>query len=965
MLQVEPPQPTQALKTTYRVFVYHHTHWDREWWAPMQDFRIRLVELIDNLLDALDTDPEFRCFLLDGQTIVLKDYLEIRPENREKLVAYINDYRIQCGPWYILPDEFLVSGEAHIRNLWLGERMAERLGFRNLDVGYIPDTFGHISQMPQILRGFGIESALVWRGVGADASFKQEFMWEAADGSQVLAHWFPEGYYQMPFLHFDNPDRPDEDKVGRVRRLVETFAARATTDCVLLPYGGDHQPIDRRLPRLLADANATMRLEARDVRLDGSDEEQAPSPKPQASSYEFYWATTQEYMEAIRARRPNLEVRRGELRDTSPDLAHLLPGVLSARMYLKQLNFAGQTWLERYAEPLAALAWVHGRRYDAELLWTAWELLAQNHPHDSICGCSIDQVHREMLPRFDQSRQIAEIVTEKSAQHINAQIDTSSLADGELALVVHNTQARPRSGPVGVLVDRAPDVSPRTHILIDPDGAEVPFQVKPVDTLQPMSDRWHHAEIRFVAENLPALGYAAYRLARREIPLNRKQLFFNAVQPTAQLKGSASVGDLRVGDGVLENRWLRVEVNQHDGTLRVTDKRSGEVYAGLNAFEDGGDAGDSYNYAAPLNDIVLRSDGNARVHVSLAEAGYASATLRIDLDWSLPAGLSEDRLSRSADYLVTRISTFVTLAAGLPRVEIATEWDNRVRDHRLRALFPLGAPIAVAHAEGHFDVLTRPVGTGETGAGWPEPPAATLPQQGWVSVDDGRRGLTIANRGLPEFEVISRHAPVPSATSREREGNLPLSRGRDWGAGGEGATLALTLVRAVGWLSREDLLARVGGAGPTIPTPDPTPDAQCPGRQRVEYAVMPHRGDWLAARADLDAHDYLAPLYGTATGRHAGTLPARGGLLEIAGDHSLIMSACKKAEGSDALILRFWNVSKRPTEACVRPHERPSAARLVDLKEHAIADGELSIADDGSFGLRAGPAQIVTVEIRL
>jgi mannosylglycerate hydrolase len=940
VLQIESQRPSRALKTTYHVFVYHHTHWDREWWATLQDFRIRLIELIDELLDTLDADPEFRCFLLDGQTIVLKDYLEIRPENRDRLVAYINDYRIQCGPWYILPDEFLVSGEAHIRNLWLGERMAERLGFRNLDIGYIPDTFGHISQMPQILRGFGIDSALVWRGVAADAAFKQEFLWQAPDGSQVLAHWFPEGYYLMPFLHFDNPERPDADRLGRVRRLVETFAARATTDCILLPYGGDHQPIDRRLPRLLREANAAFGWPDQGPKIAGQGPAAAASndalasgsaPLVEQAEYEFHWATTQEYMEAIRARRPDLQVQQGELRAAGADLAHLLPGVLSSRMYLKQLNFAGQTALERYAEPLAALAWLHGRRYDASLLWTAWEFLVQNHPHDSICGCSIDPVHREMIPRFDQSRQIAEIVAEKSAQHINARIDTSGLAAGELALVVHNTQARACSGPVAVLVEQTLGIGPRTHVLMDHAGAEVPFQVRPVGVLRPMSDRWHHAEIGFVARDVPALGYATYRLALREVPLNRRQLFFNAVQPTAQLKGSAPVGDLRVGDGVLENRWLHVEVERHTGALRVTDKRSGEVYAGLNTFEDGGDAGDTYNYAAPLNDVMLRSESNTRAHVSLAEAGYASATLRVDLDWSLPAGLASDRLSRSANYVASRISTFVTLAAGAPYVEIATEWDNRVLDHRLRALFPLGAPIAISNAAGHFDVVTRPTRADDPGAGWPELPAATLPQQGWVSVDDGRRGLTIANRGLPEFEARP------------------------------DGTVALTLVRAVGWLSREDTLARAGGAGPEIPTPD----AQCPGRQRAEYAIVPHAGDWLAARADLAAHDYLAPLYGTAIGRHAGALPLRSGLLEISGKHTLSMSACKKAERSDALVLRFWNVAKRPTEATIRLREQPSAVRLVDLKERPVDDGELPRAEDGSFTLRAGPAEIVTVEVRL
>jgi mannosylglycerate hydrolase len=327
--------------------------------------------------------------------------------------------------------------------------------------------------------------------------------------------------------------------------------------------------------------------------------------------------------------------------------------------------------------------------------------------------------------------------------------------------------------------------------------------------------------------------------------------------------------------------------------------------------------------------MVLRSTARARVHVSIAEAGYASATLRIDLDWALPAALGPDRLSRKAEYVEHRISTFVTLAAGARRVEIATEWENRSADHRLRALFPLGAPVDSSHAEGHFDVVERPVGVPD-GTGWDETPTAALPQQGWVSIGGGRRGLTIANHGLPEFEARP------------------------------DGTVALTLLRAVGWLSREDLLTRVGGAGPEIPTPD----AQCLGRQRAEYAIVPHAGDWLEARAYQAAHEYLAPLYGSVTGLHTGDLPWREGLLELAGDHSLLMSACKKAEQSDALILRFWNVAKQPAEARVLLRQRPASARLVDLKEVPVEGGELPIDGDGGFVLAAGPAKIVTVEIR-
>ncbi len=900
----------------YDIIMYHHTHWDREWWAPLQAFRTRLAHVIDELLDTLDRDPSFCSFLLDGQTIMLKDYLEIRPENRERLVHYIRAGRIGYGPWYILPDEFLVSGEAHIRNLWLGERVARELGYRNMDLGYVPDTFGHISQLPQLLRLFGIDNAFVWRGRGGDPdTVKQEFWWAAPDGSTVLAHWFPETYYVMHLRHFPNPARGYDDTFGRLRRaLEEYYIPRATTNLLLLPYGGDHHGVDPALPATLRRVNEGI-----------------------ADIGEMRWGTPKEYLAAVRARAPRLDTVGGELRGAGTKHAHLLQGVLSARLYLKRLNAEGQRLLERYAEPFAAVAWRYGAPYDAALLWKAWEFLVQNHPHDSICGCSVDQVHREMIPRFDQSRQIAEIVTEESARYVDERIDTSGGAGAERVLVVRNPLPWPRTDWAAVLVDHSA-VSPRIHQLVDADGRDVPFQTREVEGLRPLRDRWRWTEIGFAAADVPGLGYCAYYLRRRAEPLDPRDVDFSAVQPVARRKGSAAVTDLRLGANVLENAHLRVEVNPADGTLTVLDKGTGERYDGLNLFEDGGDAGDSYNYAAPLNDHVLRSSRGARVSVTVTTAGYARATLRVDVDWELPVGLSADRLSRLSQYRTVRISSFVTLGADTRRVEVVTEWDNTVEDHRLRAIFPLGAPARVSHAEGQFDVVTRPVAVSDAGNGWAEPFIPTLPQQGWISVntDDGTgagRGLTVANVGLPEAEAL------------------------DDGRG----TIALTLVRAVGWVSRDDTLARVGGAGPEVPVPD----AQCPGLNRVSYAIVPHRGDWLAARSYATAHEYLSPFYGSETGVHAGGLPPDGAFIALDGDHTLLLSACKKAEHTDALILRFWNVAKRETAARVRLRERPIAARLVDLKEEPLEsdDAALAISPTGAFTLRAGPARIVTVMV--
>ena len=106
------------------LLVVSHTHWDREWYLPFQLYRIKLVRLIDRLLAILENDPRYAYFMLDGQTVILEDYLEVRPERRAALEGHITSGRVLAGPWYILPDEFLVSGESIIRNLQRGHRLA-------------------------------------------------------------------------------------------------------------------------------------------------------------------------------------------------------------------------------------------------------------------------------------------------------------------------------------------------------------------------------------------------------------------------------------------------------------------------------------------------------------------------------------------------------------------------------------------------------------------------------------------------------------------------------------------------------------------------------------------------------------------------------------------------------------------------------------------------------------------------
>lgn len=362
-----------------RAHIVPHTHWDREWYLTFQEFRFKLVRLVDSLLEIMEQDPEYRYFTLDGQAIILEDYLEIRPENRPRLEKLIREGRILIGPWYVLPDEFYVSGEALIRNMQRGIAVCEEYGGAMM-VGYVPDQFGHVAQMPQVFQGFGITEAVLWRGVGGECRDAQ-FTWEAPDGSRVTTIYMPDGYGNAASL----PVEPEELR-DRLQQILENQKDFLSTGHILMMNGSDHLMPQPGLPRLLKEIAGQLSMETE-------------------------LSTLPRYIAALKAANPRRPLLKGELR--SGERAPLLVGCASARIKQKQRNRETEILLEKYAEPLAAWASLFGSEYPAGYFRECWRLLLRNHPHDSICGCSNDQVHREIETRFDWSSQMARLVKDE------------------------------------------------------------------------------------------------------------------------------------------------------------------------------------------------------------------------------------------------------------------------------------------------------------------------------------------------------------------------------------------------------------------------------------------------------------------------------------------------------------------------------------------------------------------------
>jgi hypothetical protein len=427
-----------------------HTHWDREWYEPFAVFSERLVEMMDTLLDL--ADKGFPHFHLDGQTAMIDDYLAIRPEREADIRRLVVEGRLSAGPWFTQMDEFLTSGESHIRNLERGLARAAELGLEP-GVGYLPDQFGHIGQMPQILRHAGLGRAVVWRGVPSRIE-RDAFRWEAPDGSSVLTEYLAFGYFNGAAISSAGDPGELAEAIERCAERQRPFMA---SDRILVMVGSDHTGPDAALPE---------RLEAARSSLDGIDAEIGGLGNHLAS-------------QRLDGELPTWQ---GELRSSAR--AHLLPNVCSSRVHQKRERGRVEALLERYAEPLAAL--VPGFGWPAEELERAWTLLLWNGAHDSACGCSDDQVALDVDARFAEARTICEDIGTRALESLGSQVEAAGVIrfnpspferEGVpgLGWRAGPVAAEPRAVPVSIEVERHVVVADgiRLRLLDEPDVGDL------------------------------------------------------------------------------------------------------------------------------------------------------------------------------------------------------------------------------------------------------------------------------------------------------------------------------------------------------------------------------------------------------------------------------------------------------------------------------------------------------------
>ncbi len=899
-----------------QVAIVPHTHWDREWYAPFQTYRVQLVHLVDDLLDLLEGDPSFTRFLLDGQTAVVDDYLEVRPEAAPRLAALAAAGRLQVGPWMILMDEFMVSGETIVRNLQRGLARATAMGGdAAMRVGYLPDMFGHVAQMPQILRSAGLEHAVVWRGVPSEVT-RTAFWWRAPDGSTVRAEYLYGSYSNGR----DIPVEPAQ-LVARARGYeAELGGAALPGGGMLLMNGSDHLLPQPWLGHVVAAANELQ------------------------DDYQFSITSLGEYVRDQPV--DDLTLWCGELR--SGARANVLMGVASNRVDVHQAAAHAERALERLAEPLCALL-LPATDFPHALLGIGWRELVLNSAHDSSCACSHDEVVEAVRVRYQEARHVGEALTRDALRQLATTIDAPPSST-----IVVNPGAHTRTGLVTVPLPGAGPV----HLVAVDDGTPCPTQVVSTGAGEGISTVVVGQKIRWVLEMMRGPELAGARIARVEqarlddgtveftfhdAAPGDAELDLEATKETLLALGTAGEtisirqrrapvrevvfatdpvpgfgwrtyravkgegpGSTVFADGrTLANEHLRVDVDPDDGTLTIA--ADGVRLTGANRYVDGGDGGDTYNYSPPTVDTIV--DRPASVSIAAAERGPARARVVVTATYLLPThAIGTERACdrRSDDTTPTEIVTTLELRHRERFLRVHVELDHRVRDHRLRAHFPLPATVSGSDAECAFAVVHR----GLTAEGGPhEFGLPTFVSRRFVDASAEQVGVGLLHDGLLEYEVVD-----------------------------DGRELALTLLRATGYLSRSELSLRPNPAGPL----DPLEGPQLQRRLALDYAVLPHRGGWLAAALATAADEFLVPLERVRGGGWPGASgPATGAALTVDGAE---VSALLR-DDTGALTLRVVNLSPEPSVVSVARDEHPMAGSVVDLAgtEHEAFSGHAEL----------------------
>lgn len=917
--------------------VISNTHWDREWRFPFQRNRMMLVEMIDKTIEILENNPKYRAYHLDSQSIVIEDYLAIRPENKERFIKLVKQNRLLIGPWYVLPDEFLVGGENLIRNLLLGHKVcAEHGGVSK--IGYSPFSWGQISQLPQLYREFGINLIMFYRGVNSLDSPKAEFIWEGADGTKALSSRFSTMprynfyfYIYRPVIHNETPSDVEYNWTRGGTPFHFSDAKMHEEDYFTV------NPVDEYFQENIKDAvESIVKNQADDftsphvIWMEGHDSS-GPNEKTLQIIQDIQkifpdiiikHSTLEEYAKLLveNVDMEKLTLVKGERRSSQYDLrsGNLYGYTTSARMYLKQKNYEAEKWLQFYAEPFANIANLHGSSISQEYLKLAWNFLVQNSSHDSIGGCSLDEIHDDMMNRYKQSIEISKGVLDQAYKKISASINTNQFNplipdNKQIFVVVFNPNTNKRDEVVQAFIDVPEELAGKEIEIRDQQNSKIELQVNDISFVEPVLEQLIDRPMYFKMKrhdccinlkDIPSLGYKTLQV----IPLEKK------LKQTQK-----SLVKIFKGLPVLENEFLKVQINRN-GAFTVFDKACNKTYENLGYFYDEGEAGHAW-VNKPIRPFLTTL--KQKPLIEIIQKGYLSSTVRIKYNWKIPKDrLNSFKVKSKIEQVNFPIEVLISITKVSRRVDLKVKLNNTPENHRLRMMFPTDLNAEDSYGEGQFDVVKRPIKRIDS-HNWVEQPMYDYPLHHFVDISDGNNGCAILAPGLKEYEVLD----------------------------DSNKTVALTLLRAFTYIiypsSKEDYSHKKG--------------SQCLGEHEFNISFYPHKGFWDEGNVYEQALNFSNDLRLNQIGSSNGNLALENSFLKIE-PSELVFSCFKKAEIGEGYILRIYNPTERIVEGTITFSLSVRDVELVTLEENLVT--KIQLINDSKLNLSVGAKKICTFKIK-
>ena len=844
-----------------KVHVVPHSHWDREWYFTTSRSKVYLMKDLKDVLDTLESNPDFKYFMVDAQGSLLDDYIKWMPQDKDRITKLVKEKKLVIGPWYTQTDQLVISGESIVRNMYYGMKRCETFG-GYMNVGYVPDSFGQSGNMPQIYKEFGIEATLFWRGVSDDMVNHTDYNWRGDDGSVVFTTQIPFGYY----IGGNIPEDPKQSEEFWQKECFEKAGGRSATKHIYFPNGFDQAPIRTNLPEIIKERN-----------------EKDPEN-------EYVISCIEDYIKDVKSENPELEEVSGELVIAKHMRIH--KSIFSSRSDLKVMNTQIQNYVTNVMEPLLTLSYNLGNDYPHEAVGEIWKLLFENAAHDSIGSCISDTANEDVYVRYKQARDIAVNLVELHSRLIA----TSVKNDAEMTFTLINTLPQKRNDTVVV----------KTYIpggnfaILDEKGNKVDY------TVIESRDLTDYVLSQTIKLDPSRKFYVPSQVLEATIAIKTSDVpAFGYVQYTLDTKGNSAKNLEK--KNTLENEFYAINVEE-DGSLTITDKENNVTYKNQGVLVENGDDGDSFNYSPPRKDLeVFSNKSECSVEVSGSDI-YDQAVIKFNM--VVPKDLEERAEGKVSVNLP--ITMTVALRKDSKVIDFNVHVDNKGLSHRLCVLFDSQIVSSFNYADEQFGSIKRPnyyekemklymasaenktekkTGVQELAnwandqSTWQEPPISIEPTQSYVSLTDGKQGIAVIPQGVREYEVLDDHM------------------------------IRLTLFRTYGFMGKENLIYRPGRAsGERIIE---TPAAQLLKEMDFAFGFTTYASDINEANVDtlakayntnIEVYTYAEFLNGRlifSQREIEGTKESRYSLFET--ENKLVVSAIKKAEDNDGYIIRLFN----------------------------------------------------------